>query len=417
MIANHFGNRAVECRLCSHPLSDDIILDLGHQSPSDEFIWPELLKDPHIRYPLQLQMCEVCGHHQLSYHVDPSILYQNDYPYEQSTTETGRKHYHLMAATLTDRLSAPADSLAVDIGSNVGVLLEGFRIKGLRVLGVDPAQNMAEKANERGIPTIADFFSSDIARRIRAEHGPAQVVTGTNVFAHLHHPGDVVDGVKELLGETGALVFESPHALDLVRDLEYDTIYHEHLGYMSVKPVQKFFEAHGLELFDLEKTKIHGGSMRYFAGHPGAHPISPNVEAVLQEEELNGLYDREALRGFAKKVSDHRQELMNLLTDLRKQGKRIVGVSAPAKGSTLLSYCHLHSDILDYITEKAQIKVGRLTPGSHIPVVADERLLEDQPDYALILAWNFSEEIMKNLQVYHDRGGRFIIPIPRPRIV
>jgi hypothetical protein len=417
MIAKYFGTRAVECRLCLHPLPDDIILDLGHQPPSDEFVKPDELRLPRGFYPLQLQMCDACSHLQLSFHVDPSILYQHDYPYEQSTTETGRQHYHLMASTLVERLAAPPNSLAVDIGSNVGVLLEGFRMKGLRVLGVDPAQNIAEKANERGIPTIADFFSLEIARRIRTEHGPAHIVTGTNVFAHLHRPGDVVDGIKELLTEKGALVFESPHALDLIRDLEYDTIYHEHLGYMSVKPVQKFFAAHELELFDLEKTKIHGGSMRYFAGHPGVHPISSNVEAVLCEEELSGLYNRAAMFEFAQRVSDHRRELTDLLFDLRRQGKRIVGVSAPAKGSTLLNYCHLHSGILDYITEKADMKVGRFTPGSHIPVVSDERLLEDQPDYALILAWNFAEEIMRNLQIYHDRGGRFIIPIPKPRIV
>lgn len=417
MTIRNFGSRAVACRLCSHPLTDDVVLDLGHQPPSDEFVKPETLNDSRVHYPLQLVLCDACGHLQLSYHVDPSILYQNDYPYEQSTTETGRKHYHSMAAHLVDRLAAPADALAVDIGSNVGVLLEGFRLKGLKVLGVDPAHNMAQKANERGIPTIADFFSSDIARRIRAEHGPAHIVTGTNVFAHLHHPGDVVDGVKELLHETGALVFESPHALDLVRDLEYDTIYHEHLGYMSVKPVREFFAAHGLELFDVEKTDIHGGSMRYLAGHPGMHPISPKVEEVLRQEDSIGLYDRTAMLAFGKKVNDHRQELMDLLQDLRRQGKRIVGVSAPAKGSTLLNYCHLHSGVLDYITEKAQIKVGLFTPGSHIPIVADEKLLEDQPDYALILAWNFADEIMRNLQTYHDRGGRFIIPIPKPRII
>lgn len=417
MIMNQLGVRAKACRLCEQPLMEDVILDLGHQPPSDEFIRPEMLSEPHIRYPLQLVSCPSCGHLQLSYHVDPSVLYQCDYPYEQSTTETGRRHYHAMASSLADRLGAAEGSLAVDIGSNVGVLLEGFALKGMRVLGVDPAQNMAQKANDRGIPTIADFFSSAIARRIREEHGPVYIVTGTNVFAHLHYPGDAVDGIRDMLDERGALVFESPHALDMVKDLEYDTIYHEHLGYMSVKPVQKFFAKHGMELFDLEKTSIHGGSLRYFAGLPGAHPISPIVETILQEEEANGLYDRVAMGDFARRVSEHRRELMDLLFQLRSQGKRIVGVSAPAKGSTLLNYCHLHPGIMEYITEKAEIKVGRLTPGSHIPVVSDAKLLEDQPDYALILAWNFSEEIMRNLQAYHDRGGRFIIPIPKPRIV
>ncbi|MFA5129335.1 MAG: class I SAM-dependent methyltransferase [Patescibacteria group bacterium] len=417
MMPTTYGVPATTCRLCSQLLPNEIILDLGFQPPSDEFIRPEELRSPHGYYPLQLQMCEACGHLQLSYHVDPRVLYQHNYPYEQSTTETGRKHYHLMASSLVDRLSAPADSLAIDIGSNVGVLLEGFRIKGMKVLGVDPAEDMARKAVERGIPTIADFFSLEVARRIRSEHGTAHIITGTNVFAHLHYPGNAVDGVKELLSEKGALIFESPHALDLVQNLEYDTIYHEHLGYMSAKPVQKFFAAHSLELFDLEKTAIHGGSMRYFAGHPGAHPISPNVEQVIREEESGGLYDRSSMLEFAERVKDHRMKLSQLLMDLRKQGKRVVGVSAPAKGSTLLNYCHLHPGILDYIAEKAEIKIGLLTPGSNIPIVSDQRLLDDQPDYALILAWNFAEEIMKNLQVYHDRGGRFIIPIPEPRIV
>lgn len=404
------------CRLCNESALEPV-LDLGYHPPSDAFLKASELNQEQVYYPLRLVTCRHCGHLQIDCHVDSRILYQRDYPYEQSTTETGKRHYHAMAAQLVDRFQIPADTLAIDIGSNVGVLLEGFKLKGLQVLGVDPAKNMADKAVRRGIPTLADFFCYQTAQRVSTAYGVAKIITGTNVFAHLHNLNDAIEGVKVLLDKKGVLVFESPYALDLVQRLEYDTIYHEHLGYMSAKPVRKLFAAHGLELFDVERTEIHGGSLRYFAGHTGAHVVSSRVEQAIKEEEVFGLYHREVLLEFAQRVKAHRFALTDLLIGLKKQGKRIVGVSAPAKGNTLLNYCHIDTSLLDYITEKAQIKVGLFTPGTCIPIVDDARLLEDQPDYALILAWNFAPEIMKNLRAYKEKGGKFIVPIPEPVVI
>ena len=321
-----------------------------------------------------------------------------------------------MAKEIINKFSVSKKSLVIDLGSNVGVLLEGFKDQGMNVLGVDPAPIIAQKAIERGINTIIDFFGIDVAEKIKKMYGQAKILAGTNVFAHIHEIDSVVDGMKILLDPQGVIVIEAPYAIDFIERLEYDTIYHQHVGYLSVRPMQKYFKRFGLELFDVIHVPIHGGSLRYYIGHAGVHKVEPSIKEFLKKEEVFGLYGY-SLDTFAERVKKQRLDLLGLLFKLKSQGKRIVGVSAPAKGNTLLNYCSINTTFLDFLTEKSKLKVGRFTPGTFIPIYDDSKLIEEQPDYALILAWNFAEEIMSNLKIFKERGGKFIIPIPEPKII
>lgn len=406
-----------KCRMCQ---SKDLrnVIDLGFHPPSDAFLTSEELKKPELTHPLRVHLCDKCGLWQLDYVVDPEILYQRSYPYESSTTRTGRKHFHDMAREICDKYEIPKGSLAVDIGSNVGVLLQGFEMAGMKTLGVDPAFDMAKIANQNGVLTIADFFTHDLSKKIEKQYGKAHAITATNVFAHVNDIHNLVSGVKHLLAPKGVFVIEAPYLVDLVEKNEYDTIYHEHLSYLSIKPLVGLFKSHGMELIDAEKQNIHGGTMRYFIAHEGKYKISPIIKKLIDEENKLGIYNVDHLKKtFVKAVEQQRADLVELLTKLKKKGARIVGVSAPAKGNTLLNYCKIDNRYLDYISEKAKIKVGLYSPGMHVKIVDDNAFLKDKPDYALILAWNFAEEIMGNLKEYKNRGGHFIIPIPKPTII
>lgn len=404
------------CRMCK---SEDLchFLDLGFMPPADEFLRKEQLQYPRTFYPLEVVMCRPCGLTQLTYVVSPEVLYRHDYPYEASTTRTGREHFARFASQCAARFGLGASDLVIDVGSNVGVLLANFKANGTRILGVDPAANIVRIAEKNGVPTLNEFFSADLAAKIRGEHGKAALVTASNCFAHIDDLDDFARGLDALLTPQGVFILEAPHFLELIKDLEYDTIYHEHLSYLSLKPLIPFFRKHGLEVFDVEKQHIHGGSFRVFVGRRGRHAVGRKVGQVLKAEAEYRLHDEKTLRKFANAVGKNREELAWLLASLKHKGKRIVAVSAPAKGMTLLNYCKIGAETLDFVTEKSTLKIGRFTPGSHIPVLPDSELLRLMPDYALLLAWNFAEEIMTNLKEYEHKGGRFIVPIPRPRIV
>ena len=286
----------------------------------------------------------------------------------------------------------------------------------LNVLGVDPAE-VSKKAIENGIDTIIDYFNLEVAKDIVEKYQKANVITGTNVFAHIHDLDNAVEGVAYLLAKEGVFVVEAPSALDLLQNLEYDTIYHQHIGYLSVLPMRQYFERFGLELFDVTKSNIHGGTIRYYVGHKGVHTIMSSVEEFINHEIETGIYEDAYINSFASKVSEQRNALIELITSLRKEGKKIVAISTPAKGNTLLNYCNLHSGYLEFATEKNPLKVGRYTPGTHIPILEDQAVLNQEVDFALILAWNFADEIMNNMSEFKERGGKFIIPIPYPKIV
>lgn len=404
------------CRMCnSVELAE--FLDLGFTPPADQFLRKEQLVEPEVYYPLPVVICSNCGLVQLSHVVSPEILYRRDYPYESSITRTGRNHWSEFANTTVKCLGLGPDDLVVDIGSNVGTLLEAFRAAGTRILGVDPASNIVRIAEKRGVETINEFFSAEVAERIVREHGCAAAITGTNVFAHVDDLAAFMKAIDILLTPSGVFIFEAPYLVNLINSLEYDTIYHEHLSYLSVKPLVSFVQRFGMEVFDIQERDIHGGSFRVFISRKGKMPISSVVAEFLACEEEMGLYDLARLQKFSAAVEKNREDLTWLLKSLKHEGKKICAVSAPAKGMTLLNYCRISADTLDFVTEKSTLKIGRFTPGAHIPVVPDDELLKQNPDYALLLAWNFAEEIMENLKEYRQRGGKFIIPIPYPRIV
>lgn len=405
-----------ECRMCkSNEL--ELFLDLGFHPPSDAFLTKEQLDMPEIYYPLTVYTCKKCGLMQLGYVVPAEILYNKNFPYDSSMTLTGKNHFFEMSRDVCERFKLRESSLVIDVGSNVGVLLQGFREQGMKVLGVDPAIKIAEIANANGIETWANFFNYETAKKILKLKGKAAVITATNVFAHIGNLDDFMKAVELLLADDGCFVFEAPYFVDLLENLEYDTIYHEHLCYISVKPLTFFFPRFGMEIFDIKKVAIHGGSLRVFIGRKGKRSISENVEKFLELEKQKNIYSLARLNAFAEEVKNHSKELFGLIYNLKKEGKRIVGLSAPAKGNTLLNFCGLNKNHLDYVTEKSKIKIGLFCPGTHLQVVPDEELQKDRPDYALLLAWNFSEEIMKNMKSFKEAGGKFIIPIPKPRIV
>jgi len=404
------------CRMCKSR-NVELFLELGSMPPADAFLRADQLREPETHFPLDVHLCIDCGLAQLGYVVSPEILYRRDYPYEASITLTGQKHWAELASSVAGRFAFPAGALAVDVGSNVGILLEQFRNLGFRVLGVDPASNIVRIAERRGIETIDELFSRTVAKQIRDTHGPAAVITATNVFAHMDDLDGFVESVDLLLQDDGVLIIEAPSMLHLVQSCEYDTIYHEHLSYISVGPTRAFFAAVGFEVFDVEERDIHGGSIRIFVGRRSSRDVAARVAQSVAAEEAGGIRDLARLRQFAADVARNRVELTNLLQDLRRSGKRIAGVGAPAKGMTLLNYCRIGPETLAFVTEKSQLKVGRFTPGTHIPVRPDRDLLSHEIDCGLLLAWNFAEEIMANLSEFRARGGTFIIPIPRPRLI
>ncbi len=411
-----FYRLVTRCRMCD---SGDLIeyLDLGFSPPADQFRKKEELEYPEIRYPLKVLLCKDCGLSQLSHVVNPKILYQFDYPYESSTTKTGKIHWNNFAQSVKERLDLKVGDVVLDIGSNVGTLLESFRDVGCDVIGVDPAPNIVKIANENGVKTICDFFGLTSVPKVLKEKGRAKVIVGTNVFAHIDDLNEVMKAAKEILTDDGVFIFESPYFKHLVHHLEYDTIYHEHLSYLSVKPLIPFFSKFGMEVFAIEESEIHGGSMRVYIGKKGLRTIDPNVTKMLEEEKEIGLHSEELMKDLANRVAKNRKDLMHIVKDLISQGKTIAIVSTPAKGMTLLNYCGITNRHVSFATEKSKLKIGRYTPGGHIKIVPDSELLVHQPDYALLLAWNFSKEIMENLKEYKDKGGKFIIPIPEPKIV
>jgi len=404
------------CRMCK---SNNIqkFLDLGFSALSDNFLTTEQLEEVEKQFPLTVHLCSNCGLCQLGYVVPPELMFNKDYPYDSSTTKSGRDHFTKMGIDICEKFNLKQNSLIIDVGSNSGVLLSAFKSKGMKVLGIEPSSKLANIAIEKGIDSIIEFFSNKLVKKILDDYGKVSVITGTNVFAHIDNLDDFMTTANSLLVDDGIIVIEAPYLLHLIENMEYDTIYHEHLSYLSVKPMVKFFEKFGFEIFDIKEQIIHGGTLRYFISRKNKKEITEEVSNYLHNEDEKELYSGEKLNEFANLVKNHRSTLLQLLNDLKNDGKKIVAISAPAKGNTLLNYCKIDSKILDYVTERNPLKIGKFTPGMHIPVYSDEKLLEDQPDYALILAWNFAEEIIRNNSNYQERGGKFIIPIPKLRIV
>lgn len=410
---NSFGP-VTRCQICQ-TTGLVLILPLGHQPPAHSHLTAVKLSEPEVAFPLNLVLCPACHLLQLDYVVDPRILFPPDYPYQTGLTRMLVDNFRSLAALLVERYHLDETNLVIDIGSNDGTLLQGFLEKGVRVLGVEPT-DAAKIANSRGLETIQTYFDDTSPSTILAKYGSARVVTATNVFAHIHNPSQLVKNIGALLSPDGVFVSESQYLLDIFHKMEFDTVYHEHLRYYSLKPLQKLFAINGFTLIDAERITAAGGSIRVYA-QKGNWPVSPRVNELIAAEEQAGLYDRERLREFARRSVSVKRALLGLLLECKKSGARIYGLGGPCRSNTLLNFSKIDGSLIEVNCEKkGSPKIGLYTPGAHIPVVDEERIFQDQPEYVLVLSWHIGEELMKKIRSLGYRG-QFIVPLPIPRIV
>jgi SAM-dependent methyltransferase len=402
-----------QCRVCDNDELTEII-DLGEMALANEFI--DNVDDEETQYPLRLVLCSECYLVQIDEIVPPDELF-SEYIYVSGTSDKLQNHFDELAANVIKRYPIMTDGSVVDIGSNDGTLLSRFQKRDLDVLGVEPARNIADLANEKGIETINEFFSSDVSTKIVDSYDSFELVTATNVFAHTHNVQDFVQGVYELLSDEGIFVIEVPYLIDLLEGTEFDTIYHEHLSYFAVHPLKKLFEDHGMKILNVERKTIHGGSIRLEAAkETSSHSPKETVEEIILFEKEWGLDTFDPYQTFAENIHRLKSELVELLEKLKDEGNSIAGYGAAAKGNTLLNYYDIGTETIEFIADKNELKQGKYTPGSNIPVVAPGHIYEADPDYILILAWNFSEEIISQQEEFKEEGGKFIIPIPEVKI-
>jgi SAM-dependent methyltransferase len=410
------------CRSCNE--SELVaILSLGETPLANSLLTESQLTQPEPRYPLDLVLCPKCSLVQISETVPSEELFR-EYLYFSSFSDTMLDHAKRLTHRLIESRKLNQNSHVVEVASNDGYLLQYYKEADIPVLGIEPALNIAEVAREkRGIPTLTEFFGEELATKLRAEGKLADVIHANNVLAHASDINDFARGLFALLKDNGVAVIEVPYVKDLIDRCEFDTIYHEHLCYFSLTALDHLFSKHGLRIIDVERIQIHGGSLRVFvslrqtgAGLDDA-VVSERVQQLLDEESRWGVDSPEFYRGFGVKVELLRQELVSLLNELKSQGHSIAVYGASAKSSTLLNYFGIGGDTVEFVVDRSTIKQGRYTPGTHLPICAPEKLLEAQPNYVLLLTWNFADEILGQQQEFRERGGRFIIPIPELRIV
>lgn len=404
------------CRACN---GTDLhrFLELGPQPLANALPKsPEEFKDEAF-YPLDVYFCKSCSLVQILDVIDPSVLFSH-YIYLTGTSTTIAEHNVRYAQAVVDELNLSAESMVMEIASNDGSLLKKFQPHGVKTLGIEPATNIAKIARDAGVETVNEFFSLETAKAIRESHGPADAIIGNNVLAHVDETRDFMSGARHIIKPDGRAIFEFPYLGEFMDRLEYDTVYHEHMCYFSVTAIMRLGDEIGLRLQKVDHMPVHGGSIRaWFGSDETFSDHSDEVKAIAAKEAEQGLTTVDRYVEFADGVKANRTALLELLNKLKAEGKTVAGYGAPAKGNTLLNYCGISTDLVPYTVDRSPLKVNLYLPGVHIPVLPAETILEKQPDYVLILAWNFAEEIMGQQQEYKDRGGQFIIPLPEPKIV
>jgi SAM-dependent methyltransferase len=414
-LAAHHAHRAA-CRFCATPMSTTFA-DLGMSPPCQTHIEPEQLNQMERFYPLHAWVCHNCFLVQLEQYVTPDDIF-SDYAYFSSYSDSWVEHARQYAHAMISRLELNARSLVMEIASNDGYLLQHFVARGVPCRGIEPAANVAETAVAKGIPTTVKFFGRQTASEVVNEFGHADLLLGNNVLAHVPDINDFVGGMKVLLKQGGTITMEFPHLLKLMDENQFDTIYHEHFSYLSFGTVEKIFAHHGLRLFDVDEIPTHGGSLRIYGCHmEDERENAPAVAALRNRETSRGLRDLKTYSEFEGRVKATKRKLLEFLIKVRASGKSVVGYGAPGKGNTLLNYCGIRTDFLDYTVDRSPHKQGRYTPGTHIPILAPEKIRETKPDYVLILPWNLQREITEQLAFIKEWGGKCVIPIPSVKVL
>ena len=405
------------CLTCGTPLRHTFV-DLGMSPLCESYVSAEQLNQMERFYPLHTWVCEKCFLVQLEEFVSPEEIF-TEYAYFSSYADSWVEHMRRYADAITDRLSLGKESFVVEVASNDGYLLQHFVKKGIPVLGIEPAANVAKVAVEKGVPTLVKFFGARTAEELARERRRADLICGANVLAQVPDPNDFVRGLKILLHPRGVVTIEFPHLMRLMAENQFDTIYHEHFSYFSFLSAETLFARSGLTLFDVEELPTHGGSLRVYARHAedDSRPISERARALRQREVDAGLLRLETYAGFDEQVKETKRKLLEFLIGARRAGKRVVGYGAPGKGNTLLNYCGIRTDFVDFTVDRSPYKQGKFLPGTHIPILAPDRLREARPDYVLILPWNFKDEIIQQMADVRSWGGKFVVPIPAVRVL
>ena len=402
------------CQICGHAPLDNV-LSLGYMPPVNQMVPIGQVPRQQPWFPTNLLLCRNCELVQLGLAVDPVIIFPPEYPYTSGTTKLLRDNFADLARESHGMLGLGADDLVVDIGSNDGTLLSNFKTAGMRVLGIEPT-DVGDIANSRGIPTLKRYFSMQTAREVKREHGPATIVTAANCFAHMEDVHGILDGIQEMLKDDGAFISESHYLMPLLDTLQYDTVYHEHLRYYSLASLKHLFEMHGMEVFHAHPIPSHGGSIRVYAARHGAHTVQDSVRRMLSAEPRGEALVKR-LAAFRHDVLMSKLRLLSMLRDLKEKGKRVAGISAPSRASTLVNYVGLDEALIDYVCEiQGSLKIGKYMPGTQIPVVEEAKLFEEQPDCAVIFSWHIADELAPKLKAKGYRG-QFITPLPVPRVI
>jgi hypothetical protein len=410
-------NPSGSCRFCQTTLKQTLV-DLGMSPLCETYVSKDDLNRMERFYPLHVKVCEQCYLAQLEEYVSPEQIF-TEYAYFSSYSNSWLKHASVYVDMITQRLRLGAEHLCIELASNDGYLLQYFVEKGIPVLGVEPAANVARAAEKKGIPTLVKFFGVQIAREMVAQGHAADLLIGNNVLAQVPDLNDFVGGIRILLKPRGVATLEFPHLERLMEENQYDTIYHEHFSYFSLMTAEKIFAAHRLVLFDVEEIPTHGGSLRIYVRHAedGAKPVTAAVTKLLERELALGLNRMATYDLFSEQVKASKRGLLELLIQLRREEKQIVGYGAPGKGNTLLNYCGIRTDFVEYTVDRNPYKQGRFLPGTHIPIYAPSRIRETRPDYVLILPWNLRTEIVEQLGYVREWGAKFIVPIPEATVL